>query len=81
MARKQRERRRPRGVDGPIDLGCMPGWLRREQEKGRGQASAKRRGMPNRRVLSEREAGRFEVAYHATKGFRIRNWSRRAEDA
>lgn len=81
MARKQREKRRPCGALGPIDLAGMPGWIRREQAKGRGPASAKCRGDMNRRVISERGVGRFEVSHHATKGFRVRNWLREKDDA
>lgn len=74
MAKKQRERRR---VDG-IDIGTMPGWVRREQNVGRGPASRRSAGAINRRILTEEISGDIEVSYHATKSYRIRNTGRGA---
>jgi hypothetical protein len=74
VAKKQRERRRPHG----IDISWMPGWMRREQNKGRGPASRKSAGDHNRRVITEWSDGDLEVSYHATKGYRIRNLGRGA---
>lgn len=69
MGKKQREKRRVPG----LDISTMPGWLRREQRRGNGIASRKRTGWINRRILSEDVRDGFEVSYHATKGYRIRN--------
>lgn len=66
--RKAREKRRIPG----FSLAEMPGWKRREQNGGRGPASRKEAGIANRRILTTDAFDGIEVAYHATKGYRIR---------